>query len=110
VLTALDPGGTEEEAYACIRAEEVLLEDAPEFPSSALNRLPSVVVSRAEEGPLVRVVLAPAASGGPGEPRLVALVTRRSADALALRPGRDIVARVKAPAIRLVPRAAAPAP
>jgi molybdate transport system ATP-binding protein len=110
VLTALDPGGTEEEAYACIRAEEVLLEDAPEFPSSALNRLPSVVVSRAEEGPLVRVVLAPAASGAGGEPRLVALVTRRSAEALALRPGREIVARVKAPAIRLVPRAAAPAP
>jgi molybdate transport system ATP-binding protein len=107
-LTALDPGGAEDEAYACVRAEEVLLEDAPEFPSSALNRIPATVIARAEEGPLVRVTLAAAAPAGGGEGlRLVALVTRRSADALGLAPGRAIVARVKAPAVRLVPRAPA---
>ncbi|WP_242343046.1 ABC transporter ATP-binding protein [Anaeromyxobacter terrae] len=100
VLVGVDPGGVAGEAYACVRAEDVVLEDAAPHGSSAQNRLPGVVVARVEEGPLVRVAVDCGA-------RLVALVTRRSADALALVPGRAIVARVKAPSVRIVPRAPA---
>jgi molybdate transport system ATP-binding protein len=100
-LTGLDPGGGEEAAYACLRAEEIVLEDAPARATSALNHVPAVVATRADEGPLVRVGLD--AQGV----RLVALVTRRSAEALGIAPGRALVLSVKAPAIRIVPRAPA---
>ncbi len=96
-LTAVDPGDVAGEAYACIRAEEVLLEEAPGAPTSARNQLPARVVSLAPEGPMVRVALD---CGFP----LVALVTRRSADELRLAPGREVAALVKAPAVRLVAR------
>ena len=36
---------------------------------------------------------------------LVALVTRRAVEDLALAPGREVVALVKAPAVRVVPHA-----
>jgi molybdate transport system ATP-binding protein len=96
-LVGVDPGGLERDAYACVRAEEIVLEEAPGAPSSAQNLLPGVVVRRTEEGPLVRITL------DVGFP-LVALVTRSSAERLALAPGRPIAALVKAPAVRLVPR------
>ena len=96
-LTAVDPGGLDGEAYACIRAEEVVLERAPGAPSSARNTLSGRVVSVAQEGPLVRVVLECGF-------RLVALVTRRAAEELGLEPGLVVAALVKAPAVRLVPR------
>jgi molybdate transport system ATP-binding protein len=99
----LDPGGTEDEAYACVRAEDVVLEPDDGHPSSALNRLPGVVSARRDEGPLVRVTLDVGV-------RLVALVTRASAERLALSPGRRISAAVKAPSVRIVPRRAAPSP
>jgi molybdate transport system ATP-binding protein len=98
-LVGIDPG-VEGEAYACVRAEDVVLEDAAPHASSPQNRLPGVVVSRVEEGPLARIVVDCGAL-------LVALVTRRSADALGLVPGRAVVARVKAPSVRIVPRAPA---
>ncbi len=96
-LTAVDPGHLEGEAYACIRAEEVMLEEAPGAPTSARNLLAARVVALSPEGVLVRVVLDCGF-------RLVALVTRQSVDELALAPGRQVAALVKAPAVRLVPR------
>jgi molybdenum ABC transporter ATP-binding protein len=100
-LTGVDPGGAEPEAYACVRAEEIVLEEPPGHASSALNRAAAVVSSRTDEGPLVRVGL------DCGGVRLVALVTRRSAEALGIAPGKAVVASVKAPAVRVVPRAPA---
>ncbi|HSM94305.1 MAG TPA: ABC transporter ATP-binding protein [Anaeromyxobacteraceae bacterium] len=96
-LVAVDPGGLEAEAFACIRAEEVVLEEAAGAASSARNRLPGTVTARSDEGPLVRVRL------DCGVP-LVALVTRPSAEAMGLLPGRRVTALVKAPAVRLVAR------
>jgi molybdate transport system ATP-binding protein len=97
-LVALDPGGGETEAFACIRAEDVILEPAPGAETSARNELSGTVVAVAREGPLVRVVLECGF-------RLVALVTRHSAERLGLAPGSSASALVKAPAVRLVPRA-----
>jgi molybdate transport system ATP-binding protein len=96
-LVAVDPGGLAHEALACVRAEEVVLEEAPGAPTSARNLLAGVVSARTDEGPLVRVVVD---CGAP----LVALVTRASAEALRLAPGRRVAALVKAPAVKLVPR------
>jgi molybdate transport system ATP-binding protein len=96
-LLAVDPGALGRDAFACIRAEEIVLEDAPGAPSSARNLLPGVVAARADEGPLVRVTVDCGV-------RLVALVTRPGADALRLAPGRPVAALVKAPSVRLVPR------
>jgi molybdate transport system ATP-binding protein len=98
-LVAVDPGGLEGEAFACLRAEEIVIEEAPGARSSAQNLIAGVVAARADEGPLVRVRL------DCGVP-LVALVTRASAERLGLVPGRAVAALVKAPAIRLVPRGA----
>lgn len=96
-LLAVDPGGLTKDAFACIRSEEIVLEELPGAPTSARNVLPAVVTGRTDEGPLVRVRL------DCGVP-LVALVTRSSAEALRLEPGRPIAALLKVPAIRLVPR------
>jgi molybdate transport system ATP-binding protein len=96
-LVALDPGDLGAEAWALVRGEEIVLEEAPGAPSSARNLLPGTVAARADEGPLVRVRI------DCGVP-VVALVTRASAETLALAPGRRVAALVKAPAVRLVPR------
>jgi molybdate transport system ATP-binding protein len=98
-LVAVDPGGMEDEAYACLRAEDVVLEPGDDHPSSARNRLPGAVVTVRHEGPLVRVTV------DCGVP-LVALVTRASAERLGLAPGTPIRAVVKAPSVRVVPRRA----
>ncbi len=98
-LVAVDPGGLERDAFACIRAEEVVLEEAPGAPTSARNLLTGVVSRRADEGPLVRIAVDCGIV-------LVALVTRASAESLGLVPGRRVAALVKAPAVRLVPRGA----
>jgi molybdate transport system ATP-binding protein len=98
-LVAVDPGGLDGEAFACVRAEDVTLEPAGDHPTSARNRLAGTVAARRDEGPLARLTV------DVGFP-LVALVTRASADALALAPGRPVTALVKAPAVRVVPRRA----
>jgi molybdate transport system ATP-binding protein len=98
-LVAIDPGGIEDEAYACVRAEDVVLEPLEGHLSSAQNRLRGVVASRREEGPLVRIAVECGVS-------LVALVTRASAERLQLTPGRQISAVMKAPSVRIVPRRA----
>lgn len=96
-LVAVDPGGLQGDAFACIRAEEVLLEGAPGGATSARNHLRGTVTRLVDEGPLVRVTLDCGF-------RLVALVTRSGARELGLESGREVVALVKAPAVRLVPR------
>jgi molybdate transport system ATP-binding protein len=98
-LVAVDPGGLAREAFACVRAEEIVLEEAPDARTSARNLLSGVVAARSDEGPLVRVSVDCGV-------RLVALVTRASADRLRLAPGRPVTALVKAPSVRLVPRGA----
>ena len=97
-LIALDPGGGEDEAFACIRAEDVILEPAAAGETSARNELAGVVVAVAREGAMVRAVVECGF-------RLVALVTRHSAERLGLAPGKKVSALIKAPAVRLVPRA-----
>jgi len=96
-LRAVDPGGLDGEAFACIRAEEVLLERDPGTTTSARNQLPATVTGLVGEGPLVRVTLDAGF-------RLVALVTRPGAADLGLAPGTRVLALVKAPAVRVVPR------
>ena len=96
-LVAVDPGGLEDRAYACIRAEAVLLEPDGGHASSAQNRLAGVIASRRDEGPLSRITVACGLE-------LVALVTRASAERLGLAPGLPVVAVVKAPGVRIVPR------
>ena len=96
-LVALDPGGMEDEAYACVRAEEVVLEEPDHQPSSARNRLGGVISARRDEGPLVRLTVDCGVD-------LVALVTRASAEQLGLVAGRRVSASVKAQVVRVVPR------
>ncbi|MEI7706368.1 MAG: ABC transporter ATP-binding protein [Deltaproteobacteria bacterium] len=96
-ILAVDPGSAGDEVYACIRAEDVVLESLERHGSSARNRLEGTVVSRQEEGALVRVRVACG-------PTLVVLVTRESADRMGLAPGLRVVAVVKAPGVRVVAR------
>ena len=96
-LLAVDREGIHGEVYACVRAEDVVLERAPAAPTSARNELLSRVQAVAHEGPLGRVTLD---SGF----RLVTLITRESAARFEVAPGRQVIALVKATAIRLVPR------
>jgi molybdate transport system ATP-binding protein len=98
-LVAIDPGGVEDEAYACVRAEDVVLEPPGGHESSAQNRLAGTVVARRDEGPLVRITVDCGV-------KLVALVTRASAERMGLAAGRPIAAVVKAPSVRIVPRRA----
>jgi molybdate transport system ATP-binding protein len=98
-LVAIDPGGVENTAFTCIRAEEVVLTLLDGQDSSARNRLPGTIASRRDEGPLVRITVDCGV-------RLVALVTRASADRLEFAVGRRVSAVVKAPSVRVVPRRA----
>jgi molybdate transport system ATP-binding protein len=98
-LVTVNPGRLEGEAWLCIRAEEVLLERAADEALSARNQLAATIASLTPEGPLVRVTLDCGF-------RLVALVTKQSAERLGLAAGGKVVAVVKAPAARLVPRVA----
>ncbi len=98
-LVAIDPAGEPGEVFACVRAEEVLIvEEGHARDTSARNALPGRVVSRVDEGPMIRVALD--CSGV----RVVVLVTRQSADRLGLVPGAPAVALVKTPSVQLVPR------
>ena len=97
-LLAVDPGGLDSDAWACFRAEEVLLEPVGEHPTSARNRLPGTVTALSPEGPLVRVTVDCGFA-------LTALVTRPSVEQLGLTPGQPVVAVLKAPSVRVVGRA-----
>lgn len=90
--------GTAEEGQnvlVSIRAEDVMLLRPGETLASARNRLPARVVGLQPWYPLLRVELD---AGFP----LAALVTRTAAEELELRPGQQIHACIKAPAVHLI--------
>ncbi|MBI4914093.1 MAG: molybdenum ABC transporter ATP-binding protein [Acidobacteria bacterium] len=95
-LLAPDPGGLGSEAYACIRGEGVALERAEPEGAATRNRLPARVAALERMDGLVRVHLE---CGFP----LEALLSAWSCEDLALRPGDEVLALVKATAVHLVP-------
>jgi molybdate transport system ATP-binding protein len=95
-LTALDPGEDIDLVFACIRADEVILEPGLAA-TSARNRLLATVRAIHYEGALVRVELD---CGFP----FTAFITRAALRDLDLREGSTVSAVIKAPAVHLVPR------
>lgn len=95
-LTALDPGVGIDLVFACIRADEVIIEPG-RSPTSARNRLAATVKAVHLESALVRVELDCGFS-------LTAYITRAALRELELREGSQVTAVVKAPAVHLVPR------
>jgi molybdate transport system ATP-binding protein len=95
VVLAPDPGGLEEQAFVCIRGEDVILESEASH-STVRNRLPGTITGIRPEGPLVRVSLD---CGFP----LSALITRPACEDLGLEVGGTVAALVKAAAIHLIP-------
>lgn len=91
------PAAAGHEAALCIRAEDVTIARHDALDLSAINRWRAVVRSEAMEGPFVRVGLDCGF-------RLAALVTRDAWQRLALKPGDDAWAIVKAASIRALPR------
>jgi ABC-type molybdate transport system ATPase subunit len=90
--TGVRPG----KAYACIRAEDVVLATETGDPAEG-NRLPGAVVSLGVEGPLVRLGVD---CGFP----LSVFLTRQTSTALGLREGMGVIALVRPSAIHLIPR------
>lgn len=96
-LWAVDSGDGMSEVYACVRAEEVTLEKSLGIAGSARNRMSGVIVEIAPAGPLTQIKV------DVGFP-LVSLVTRQAVAELGLKLHEEIVAVIKAPAVRLIPR------
>ena len=96
-IVAQAPADVGHEAALCIRAEDVALARHDVTDSSVMNRWRAIVVSETPEGPFVRVGLDCGF-------RLSALVTRDAWRRLALSPGEDAWAIVKAATIRALPR------
>lgn len=86
------PGGR---CLVSIRAEEVILERGQPAQSSARNRLPGFVQELIPMGAQIRAVIDCGFS-------LTALVTRQAAEELALRPGAEITAVIKASSVHLI--------
>jgi molybdate transport system ATP-binding protein len=101
-LTAVDPGTDVSDVFACIRADEVVLEPGTS-PTSARNRLAATVTAVHVESALVRIELD---CGFP----LSAFITRASLRELGLAPGSRVSAMIKAPAVHLVPRVSTASP
>jgi molybdate transport system ATP-binding protein len=96
-LQVLDPGHAGDDAFACIRAEEVLLQRTSHTDTSARNRLQARIASVEPQGAMFRVRLDCGFS-------LAALVTPASISELGLEPGQQVTAVLKVPAVHLVPR------
>jgi len=92
-ISSLSPG---EEVHACIRPEEIILTHAKE-PTSARNTFPAVITRIVLFGPLARVKMD---CGFP----LVALITKRSAEEMALQTGTYIHASFKATGVHIITR------
>jgi molybdenum ABC transporter ATP-binding protein len=99
VLRAVDTelGNETRDVFACIRAEDVMLERAAGSQASARNHLAARIVAIESEGAIERVMLD---CGFP----LAALITRNAREELALHVGGSVVAAIKATAIHLVPK------
>jgi len=89
------PRGTA--VYACVRAEDVTIETRAAGQASTRNHLAARIVAIAAEGPIDRVTLD---CGFP----LDALITRRSREEMALAPGIQVTAAIKATSVHLIPR------
>jgi molybdate transport system ATP-binding protein len=88
------------EAFACIRAENVLLlKSVATVSTSARNRLPGIVKSLTREGPVWRIELDCGFT-------LTALLTRQACEELTLRENDRVLAMIKATNVHLIPRAA----
>jgi molybdate transport system ATP-binding protein len=86
------------EAFACIRAENVLLLKSAESVSvSARNRLPGIVKSLTREGPMWRIEIDCGFT-------LTALLTRQACEELALKVNDRVLAVVKAMNVHLISR------
>jgi molybdate transport system ATP-binding protein len=83
--------------YVCIRAEDVLLEQAGSGITSARNHLSGRVTEMLSQGVLVMVTID---CGFP----LQAVITRGAREELGLETGSVVVAAIKAGAVHLVPR------
>jgi molybdate transport system ATP-binding protein len=89
------PPGTE--VYVCIRAEDVILVKGNPLHSSPRNALTGTVTALKPEGPVVRVDLDCGF-------RLSALLTKQACEEMALQPGNQILALIKAPHLHLIRR------
>lgn len=97
-LVALASNGLDGEAYVCIHAEDVMLEQTGSMPrSSARNRLTGRIQALDREGPMMRVILD---CGFP----LKALVTKQACEEMQLHEGDEVTAVLKAGALHLVSR------
>lgn len=90
---------------ACVRREEILVEPpAGGAPAPGLNRFPGAVESVVDHGATLHVRIDAGFPAGP----LQALVTRRVAHDLALRPGHPVEATFSASSVHLIPREGSP--
>jgi molybdate transport system ATP-binding protein len=95
VAGADSPAGGE--VFACMRAEDVIVQRGAQAQGSARNHLPATVIAIENEGAIDRVTVECGFT-------LVAAITRQSSDELALRPGSVVTAAIKATAIHVVPK------
>jgi molybdate transport system ATP-binding protein len=97
-IFAADPGGLGQQAFVCIRGEDVAVERQGAVPSgsTARNRLPACITTLHPEGSLVRLGLD---CGFP----LECLVTRQACQDLGLAEGDAVTAILKAAAVHLIP-------
>jgi tungstate transport system ATP-binding protein len=103
VVVAMSPDGKSllagDRVHIAYRPEDVVLAPVADAGvTSAVNRFSMQVAAMMPAGGLVRARLQ-------GELQLTTLVTRRSAEALGLRPGAGVVAQLKATALRAFPAA-----
>ncbi len=96
-LMAVEAESIGPEVFACIRAEDVVLEQGRATVSSARNHLAGTVTAVTMLGALARVTLD---CGFP----LVAMVTRSTVEEFRLAPGLVVTAAIKAGAVHLVSR------
>ncbi|MEY4704194.1 MAG: Molybdate transporter, ATP-binding protein [Nitrospirota bacterium] len=96
-MKALAVEGIGSSVYVCIRAEDVVLEQAGSGMTSARNHLVGGVIDLVPQGVMVRVRVD---CGFP----LTAIITRGAVEDLGLAPGASVVAAIKAGAVHLVPR------
>jgi molybdate transport system ATP-binding protein len=85
------------DVFACVRAEDVIVQRDGATQGSARNHLPGLVVGIEPEGAIDRVTVDCGFA-------LVAAITRQSREALALVPGSPVTAAIKATAIHVVPK------
>ncbi len=97
LLEAVGEALPERAVLVCLRPEDITLWRSESGPSSARNRLKGRVLRLMPQGPLVRVVVDCGF-------QLVALITRASADELALDVGQEVTASFKATAVHLIHR------